>query len=920
MSFKIFTNILVWTSIACLSNNAFAAKLNGRIIDAQTGEELVGCAVYISQLEMGTTTGFDGTYELRNVPVGKYTVQVRCMTYENQIQTIDLSSDSQVLNINFALSPSVEILNEVVVVSGLERNTENSARASEKKSNQILNVVSAKSIELSPDLNVAAVVQRISGVTLERNSTGDGQYAILRGMDKRYNYTLVNGIKIPSPNNKHRYLSLDLFPSELLDRVEVTKSLSADMEGDATGGVINLVMKDAPARLLVQANVAAGYNSRFINNDFVGYSVNDIDLQSPRQLHGNDYTATMGDFNNQSGKLSYYTPLPNAVAGITIGNRFFGNQLGFVVAANYQNIYKGSSSTFFEDEMLQTESAVRLTSQKDRTYSENQSLYGVHAKLEYRLSPLHKIEWYNAFIYMQNAQVRQTTSTNLKLNYYPANGNLDLAYQTRIRTQKQKIISTTLQGNHRFNDHFSATWAAVYSLATNQLPENTQINIDNLRQNFVDFIYADADGSTRRWEHNSDHDYSAYLNFTHDAFIGDYQLTFKGGGLYRSKKRDNSYVNYRFKPLNGSQVYGTDFTTLDQIQWTLYTPEGSVGPLEYDADENIAAAYFNALVNLDKFQISAGVRAENTDQGYFMYFPNADDSPEGNQSYTDILPSIQLKLASSNQTQWKASYFRSINRPGFFEIVPYQITNEEYTEYGNKDLVRAVIDNVDFRWEYFPKQNEQMMVGVFYKHIKNPIEYAYFTTNYRQYGYGPMNLGDAVNLGVELDFIKFVHNFGIKTNYTFTHSSITTSKAYYGTDENGSYKRFFKDQTRPLVGQAKHVANLSLMYKNTSHGWDAQLASSYTGEKINIASHYYNSDYWQAPSFQLDASIEKKFDGGISLFVKVNNIINTPRREYIKTSNPYNSDFQLQSNGNEHTTIRKDNEDRTMLVGCRFKL
>ena len=109
-------------------------------------------------------------------------------------------------------------------------------------------MVSAKSMQLSPDLNVANVLQRVSGVTMERDNSGEAQYAILRGMDKRYNYTLVNGVKIPSPDNKNRYVPLNIFPSELLDRLEVTKSLTADMEGDAAGGAVNMVMKDAPGQ------------------------------------------------------------------------------------------------------------------------------------------------------------------------------------------------------------------------------------------------------------------------------------------------------------------------------------------------------------------------------------------------------------------------------------------------------------------------------------------------------------------------------------------------------------------------------------------------------------------------------------------------------------------------------------------------
>lgn len=246
--------------------------------------------------------------------------------------------------------------------------------------------------------------------------------------------------------------------------------------------------------------------------------------------------------------------------------------------------------------------------------------------------------------------------------------------------------------------------------------------------------------------------------------------------------------------------------------------------------------------------------------------------------------------------------------------------NEEYNEFGNKDLKRAVIDNIDLRWEYFPKQNEQIMVGLFFKNIQNPIEYAYFTVNYRQYGYGPVNLGDAQNVGAEIDFIKFIRNFGIKANYTFTYSAITTPKAYYGTDENGSYKRMFEDQTRPLVGQAMHVGNLSLLYKNTNHGFDAQISTSYIGEKIVIASHYLDSDYWQSPSFQLDASAEKKLKNGFTLFAKLNNIANTPNREYIKTQNNYNSKFNVPETGNGFTLIRNDKYGRTFLIGIRYKL
>src|SRR6202012_4989894 len=125
-----------------------------------------------------------------------------------------------------------------------------------RRADIIQNSVSPRAIEISPDLSVANTAQRISGVSLERSTNGEGQYVIVRGMDKRYIYTLVNGIKIPSPDNKNRYVPLDIFPADMLERLEITKSLTPNMEGDAIGGAVNMVMKDAPTKFSINANAA----------------------------------------------------------------------------------------------------------------------------------------------------------------------------------------------------------------------------------------------------------------------------------------------------------------------------------------------------------------------------------------------------------------------------------------------------------------------------------------------------------------------------------------------------------------------------------------------------------------------------------------------------------------------------------------
>ena len=174
-------------------------------------------------------------------------------------------------DIEIPLASDDVLLGEVTVVATNPGRSEAGARAIERKAMNVVNVMSAKAIELSPDITVANVIQRMSGVTIERNSSGEGQYAILRGMDKRYNYTLINGVKIPSPDNKNRFVPLDIFPSEMLDRLEVTKSLTANMEGDGIGGAVNLVMKDAPTERQFTASISTGYNAMYFDRDFQSF-------------------------------------------------------------------------------------------------------------------------------------------------------------------------------------------------------------------------------------------------------------------------------------------------------------------------------------------------------------------------------------------------------------------------------------------------------------------------------------------------------------------------------------------------------------------------------------------------------------------------------------------------------------------------
>src|SRR6187549_1734205 len=212
-----------------------AATIKGKLLDERK-DPMIGAHVLIKGLDRYSIVGLDGSYVLTGIPIGNHILSVSFVGYLSQEKSVTITSKDEIVVLEFNLEQDQKILNEVVVFGKAESGSELEARRSEKSASQVLNIVSSKTIDISPDITVANVVQRISGVSLVRNSNGDPQYAIVRGMDKRYNYTLVNGIKIPSPDNQNRYIPLDIFPAQLLERLEVSKSLTPNMEGDAIGG------------------------------------------------------------------------------------------------------------------------------------------------------------------------------------------------------------------------------------------------------------------------------------------------------------------------------------------------------------------------------------------------------------------------------------------------------------------------------------------------------------------------------------------------------------------------------------------------------------------------------------------------------------------------------------------------------------
>ena len=863
---KSFLPILFFSLCGIISN---AQTIKGKVLDANTGEALVGATVKLEGIKYTALVKLDGTFSFTKISAGTYKITITYAGYKK---------------------PAEETF-----------------------------------------ITVANALQRVSGVTIEKTSSGEGRYPIIRGMEKRYINTLVNGIKIPSPDNKNRFIPLDLFPSELLERLEVSKSLTPAMEGDAIGGTINLVMKDAPEHKLFSANFSTGYNNIFGSQDFQSFDKSSINKKSPNEINGPAYAAKETEFSLAHLNYTQKTFPVNTTFGLSVGNRFGkGKKLGILLAGSYQDQFRGTQTTVFTPSTTpNVDDIPALENLRERAYSLHSQRLGLTSKIDYKFNNKNKISLFNTYVKLSDFQVRNSIDTTNAINQ-------TLSYSTRTVWQYQSIYNTTLQGLHKITPTFTFDWSAVYSIAKNSLPDQTSFSHGGLsidRTGSQVKLSGDdiLSGMSRTWTKNSDKDLSAYLNVSKQTRLFQKNFELKAGGLVRNKKRNNFYNSYSLNPLRiagANQLY----TSINNAQFTFIgsNPTAQLNGNNYDFTEDILAGYLQGKWKLSsKLEALGGVRVEHTKQKYTTELPVTADYIYGTIDYTDFLPSIQFKYQLNNNQTLRASYYKALARPQFSELIPDGPDNFElFKEMGNpQGLEHSTADNFDLRYEYFPGSADQVLLGVFYKRISNPIELSITKLGYNSQAFRPVNIGEAAtNYGFEAVYTKYFGSFGVSANYTYTQSKITNdSMLYKYKDPIIGITDKYVSETRPLQGQSNHIGNLSLLYKNPKKGFDAQLAFVYTGERLAVLNTYAGMHYWLQPAAQLDLSFEKRIVHKFTVYGKINNLTNTPTVTSIHQS--YNTYLErtkvplnMQTDPENKIIVQKDYYKTSFLFGLRYKL
>jgi hypothetical protein len=891
-----FQKLLLCIFLLSFSNFIFSAVIKGRISDNSSGKELDGSTVYIKELKRGVLSEKDGSYIFKNVPQGIYTIICSYVSYQ-QIEKKISVRENEVLIVNFKLTQKNTELGEVIIASHSNKSTDASARKIERESGQVMNVLSAKTIESLPDLNVADVMQRISGVSMLKNSSGSNTQVVIRGMPPRYNNAMMNGIAMPSAGSG-KSVSFDMFGSELVGRLEVIKALTPDQEGDGIGGTVNMEMKEAPAASFFKIQASTGYNQYYFNHDFLTFDSKSVMKKDFYENRGAEYVPSLTDFSRKNLVIKSKKAIPDLDGSISFGKRFFNDKLGIMVSASAQNKYVASTynSIGYNNDAYNN---VSISQWEHQTYCKDQKRIGGYMKLDYEFNPKHQLTFYNSFFQMNEIRARAVVDTTNEDNRTgPGTGTVHLSNQTI--TDISNIGTSMLKGKHIFSNSFDLDWTIVYTVANGNSPDYASValvqTIATPGSNPPTYLnYSNC--ITRLYQWDIDEDKSAYLNLNYRTTLFKHQFEFKAGGMGRMKFRKNYANEYNFNAAPDNYLYpNPDILTVPISTKNDQQLQGNAlnNPGNYRAWEDIQAVYGMVKTNIGKLYILGGARVE------FTYMANEHNQMDIQQplaharfSYYDLLPSLHLNYKFSEKQNLRASVYQAINRPNYTEVIPYSDIRPGGSS-GNPNLQHSFGTCYDLRYEIYPQREEVFTAGLFYKSLQNAIEEFINPGNDSR---SLKNVAHCTNYGFELVGIKYFGNFGINTNYTFTHSEINNPKHYNVTDASGAVTTITRNEVRPLVGQSPHLVNVGLTYRNEANGYKCSIAYTMQGKRIINVSDSYGKDIYEKNYHNLGVTIEKSITKKLVILAKASNLLNYPIERvtkdgyFIEKLNNYQSYF-----------------------------
>ncbi len=914
--------------------NAQKGKVTGTVIDGEFVEPMAFANILVKDTTTGTTSDFDGKYELELDP-GTYTLVFSFVGYNTQEITEVVIKEGEVVTLDVTLTTNS--LDTVVVTTTVKRNTESAVLDLQKKSVVVLDGLSAQSIKSSGAGNLASAVKSVPGVSVQ-----GGKYVFVRGLGDRYTKSILNGIDIPGLDPDRNTIQMNLFPTNILDNVIVLKSASAEYPADFTGGIVNIVTKDFPSKAEYSISVGTGYNpDMHFNDDYLTYKGSDTDFlgfdDGTRDLPINRYQpipstdedrvllTTLTDRFSKELAAKRETSGANFDFGFTLGNQYDigDDKLGYQASFSYKN-----TTTFYEnrndgawlkDNNDPSNNDLVFTLNSRGSEGINNVIMNGLVGLTYKAE---KAKYKVNFLHIQNGE-STAGFFNQDISQDGIGGGIEPLTKNALTYTERSITNFLISGKHLLNNDanaFNMEWkiAPTFSKVMDKNHRITPLQQSDSGESFLS--PSAATFPIQLWRNLIEENWATKVDFdkTFDLFERPAKLKF--GGAYTYKFRDFSIDDYTFNIQgDASYIANGDVDNLLSSQ-NVWTPEDGgthliaadiFNPIDaYEGEQNIGAMYISTEFNVsEKLKTVVGLRSEFF-KSFYTGQADAETSflRESILDEFDLFPSANLIYSLTDNTNIRTSYSRTTARPSFKEASVAQIFDPITSRLfiGNLDLVPTYVNNFDLRYERFGENGQMFAVSGFYKDFKDPIEQAFFLSAPTQLTVG--NLGDAVVYGVEFElrqrfgFIsEGLNNLKFNANVSLIKSELTMSEAEFISRSDNARDGERVERERDLQGQAPYLINFGFDYNNTDIGLQSGLFFNVQGETLEVVGIGLVPDVYTKPFNSLNFTLNKSFgeNRNSSIDLKVSNILNNVRRSDYVSFGAQDQLFSLREPGTE---------------------
>ncbi len=871
---------------------AQTGSISGKITDAGNNDVLIGANVLILGTTTGASSDLDGSFSIRNLEPGNYSLRVSYISYQTLTIENVIVRAGRNTDLKITLNSAATELDEVVVTAEALSNTEASVLRIVQKSEGIVDGISSEMISKNNSSDGADVLKRMTGVTI-----ADGKFSYIRGVSDRYNSTLLNGASLPSTDPEKKSFSYDIFPASLFENIITAKTFTPDKPADFSGGLVQISTIEFPSKFTLYLSTSAAYDVTTTGSSLLSYSGGSKDflgyddgtrnypslISDQKVVRGNyapeDLSSIGKSFRNNWNTSSSNAPI-NGSMKIMLGDKLFiGDDIfGYVASFTYSNSYENKEI----EQAAYTFEGPRYD-YKGNIFSRSVMMSGM-LNFSFKFNNTNKISFKNNF--NQNADDQVTQYQGI---YTGAQQIRDVA---TLRFISRSLLSNQLIGEHLFSvfNGLNFEWNLSYSNSERNEPDARRFiyakSVEEPDQPFR--FQLDQSLATRYYGKLDDDNYGASADFTLRLFENPDMPKLKLGYNFDLKMRDFDARVFGFRNVPGGNFMQKDSILQGPVEEIFVEENFHPRFIEvveitkpsdsYDSRQAIHAAYVMTDVRFfSRVRLVTGVRLENAKQILNSVADTGDDA-DVSETYTDILPSVNLTYSPIEKMNFRLAFSTTLARPEFRELASFTyfdfVANELVI--GNPNLKRTLINNYDFRYEFYPSPGELYALGLFYKKFKDPIEQVLIASSAFEPLRSYRNANSAYTYGIEfevrksLDFIyDGLSDLAAAGNVTLMNSEIDLEDK--NTNGNGSS---FQAAKRPLQGQADYILNFGLYYDNQDIGLNTALIYNKVGLQISSVGFGGLGDVVEKPRDLLDFSISKKFFNHFSLKFTVKDILN----------------------------------------------